>query len=81
MQSTNRLSYDKPFGFALPVEAVGTPVDMWFLKCTLGNINLRRTWLPVAFTATISVIFISLSLAATLSNYSIPLAQIIFGGK
>ena len=43
MQSTNSLSYDQLVGFTLPVEAVGAPVDMWFLKCTLGNINLRST--------------------------------------
>jgi len=50
------------------------------LKCNFGNIDIGGTWLPMAFTATIIVIFISLSLAVTLPNYSSPLAQIIFGG-
>jgi hypothetical protein len=40
MQPPKSLSCDQPVGFALSIEAVVTPVDMWFLKCNLGNINM-----------------------------------------
>jgi hypothetical protein len=36
----NGLPFDQPDGFAPPIEAVKAPVNMWFLKCTLGNINI-----------------------------------------
>jgi hypothetical protein len=67
MQAKKSLSCDQLVGFALPIEAVGAPVDMWFLKCNLGNINTAGTWLPIAFTALIIVIFIPLSPDVTLS--------------
>jgi len=80
IQSTNSLSCDQTVGFAPAIEAAGAPVDKWFLKCTLGNINIGGTWLPMALTAIIIVIFIPLSPDVTLPSYSIPLAQIILGG-
>jgi hypothetical protein len=52
---------------------------MWFLKCTLGNINIGGTRIPKAFTATIIVTFIPLSPEVTLPTCLIPLAQIILG--
>jgi hypothetical protein len=54
---------------------------MWFLKCTLGNINIGGTRLPKAFTATIIVTFIPLSPDVTLPTCLIPLAQIILGER
>jgi hypothetical protein len=41
---TKSFSFDQPVGFVPPTEAVGAPVNMWFLKCTLGDINIRGTW-------------------------------------
>ena len=41
--------------FASPNDAVGAPVIMWFLKCTLENINIGGTWLPMTLTAVIIV--------------------------
>jgi hypothetical protein len=43
MQSTKSFTCDQPDGFVPPIEAVVAPVDMWFLKCNLGNINVGRT--------------------------------------
>jgi hypothetical protein len=80
MQSTNSFSCDQTVGFAPPIEVVGAPIDMWFLKFTHGNINIEGTNLPMTFTATIIVIFISLFPDVTIRNYSVPLAQRILGG-
>ena len=80
MQLTKSLTCDQPVGFAPPFEAVGTPVDMWFLKYNLGNTNIAGTWLPMAFTATIIVIFISLSPDTTLPSYFSPLSQKLWEG-
>jgi hypothetical protein len=80
MQSTKSLTCDQPVGFAPPIEAVGAPVDMWFLKCNLGNISIGGTKLPMTFTVTIIVIFISLSHDITLPSYSVPLAQTLLIG-
>jgi hypothetical protein len=44
-QSTKGLSFSQPVGFVSPIEAVGTPVNIWFLKCTLGNISMGGTCL------------------------------------
>ena len=57
MQSTKNLSFDQTVGFSPPIEAVGAPFDMWFLKCTLGNINIGGTCLPMTFRATVIVTF------------------------
>jgi len=43
MQSTKSFTCDQPVGFAPPIEEVIAPVDMWFLKWKLGNINIGRT--------------------------------------
>jgi len=37
------LSFHQLVGFAPPVEAVATPVSLYFLKCTLGNMNIGGT--------------------------------------
>jgi len=58
--------------FAPPTAAVGAPVNIWFLKCTVGkyqhcrnmatggtdssNISTAGIWLPVALTAAISAL-------------------------
>jgi hypothetical protein len=39
MQSTKNLSFDQPVDFEPLIEAVGTPVDMWFLKCTFQKMK------------------------------------------
>jgi len=70
---------DQPVGCAPAIEAEGAPVNMLFLKCTLGNINIGETRLPKAFTSTIIVTFIPLSPDVTLPTCSIPYAQIILG--
>lgn len=57
----NRLSFYHSVGFAPPAE-VAAHHSAQFLKCTLGNIKNEVTWLLTAFTATIIVMFISLSL-------------------
>jgi hypothetical protein len=67
--------FDQHFGFALPAEAVGAPVSMGFLKITLGNINIGGTWLPMGFTTTVSVTFISVSLEVTLLTCLVPLER------
>jgi hypothetical protein len=79
IQSTNSLSCDQTVGFAPSIEAVGALVDMWLLKCTLGKSSIGGTWLPMALTAVIIVIFAPLSLDVTLPSYSILLAEIILG--
>jgi hypothetical protein len=79
IQSTNSLSCDQTVGFAPPIEAVGALVDMWFWKYTLGNINIGGTWLPMALTAIIIVIFTPLSHDVTLPSYSVLLAEVILG--
>lgn len=42
---TKSLSFAQPVVFTSPTEVVGTPVNMCFLKCTLGCINIGGTWL------------------------------------
>jgi len=44
----NGLPFDQPVGFVPPTEAVEAPVNMWFLKYTLGNIKIGQTLLPMA---------------------------------
>jgi len=39
------LSFHQLVGFAPQVEAVAAPVNLCFLKCTLGNMNIVGTWL------------------------------------
>lgn len=75
----NGLQFDQPVGFTPPIEAVEAPVNMWFLKHTLGNITIGQTWLPMAFTAKIIVMFIPLSPEVTMPTCLIPLAQTILG--
>jgi len=44
----NGLPLDQPVGFAPPIKTVEAPVNMWFLKCTLGNIKIGQTLLTMA---------------------------------
>jgi hypothetical protein len=60
--------FTKRFGWHLQFEAVGALFDMRFFQFTIGNINIGGQWLTVAFTATIIVIFISLSPDVTLAS-------------
>jgi hypothetical protein len=63
---TKQFLMDQPVGCAPAIEAVGAPANTWFLKCTLGNINIEGTRLQKAFTATTIVTFIPLSPDVTL---------------
>ena len=53
---TNNFSFDHPVVFAPQIEAVGAPVNMWYLQCTFGNINIAGTLLLMAFTSAIIVV-------------------------
>jgi hypothetical protein len=61
LQTVNKESFDQPFEFSPPTYGAGAQVNMWFLKCTLGNIKNGGTWLPMAHTEIIIVTFIPLS--------------------
>jgi hypothetical protein len=80
LQSTKSLSFHQHVVVAPPIEAVVAPINLWFLKCTHGNINSGGTFLPMAFTATIIVTFVPLSPDNTLPTCLIPLAEIILRG-
>jgi hypothetical protein len=73
-------SSGRPVGFEPPSEAVGAPINMLFLNCTLGNISTGGTWLPMALRSEIFVTFIPLSPDVTIPTSLIPLIQIILGG-
>lgn len=74
--STKRPSFDQPIGFALQIEAVGAPISTWFQIHTLRNLNIGKTWLSMAFTATITHIYPPLPPEVTLPTCFI-LAHII----
>ena len=76
-QSKQTLSFGQTVEFAAPTEAVGAPVNTWFLRSTVGNISTTGTWLTMALTATIIVTFFPLSPDVTVSTCLIPSAQII----
>jgi hypothetical protein len=76
---TKTLSFHQPVGFAPPIEAVAAPVNLYFLKYTLGNMNIGGTWLCGVYSDNHCGI-IPLSPELKLCTCLCPLSQIIVGG-
>jgi len=72
------LSFHQLVGFAPPVESVAAPVNMCFLKCTFGNMNIGGTWLCGIYSD--NHCDIPLFPEFKLCTRLCPLSQIIVGG-